>query len=142
MDETWLALAQRAAGDAQCRRRLVGSVVVSAEGKFLAAGVNRLRSGSCLQGDCPRGLLSYEERAGLTDYAGNCEAVHAEIAADQAAGSWEDVRDATIYVTCEPCAWCFEHLRARPYARIVWPDGMEVCAVRVNVGRAVASPVL
>lgn len=78
---------------------------------------------SCLDGACPRGLLSYEEVTASSDYS-NCIANHAERNAlwltpqRQREGS-------TVYVNHSPCRGCLTLMRSMGVARVVWPDGEE-----------------
>lgn len=104
-DEIRLLLA-RASSQADCRRRRVGAVLVGTCGSVHGIGWNGLPSGSCLAGECPRGLLSYDEVPASSDYRGNCEAVHAEVAAIRAAK--EHALCGTMFITDEPCPGCRE----------------------------------
>ncbi len=108
-------LLSRASSRADCRRRQVGAVLVGTCGSVHGLGWNALPTGSCTGGDCPRGLLSYSERPASSSYAGNCIAVHAEVAAIRAAGTY--ALNGVMYITDEPCPGCRE---AMADARVTW----------------------
>ena len=127
-DDYFAGIADAVSARADCRRRTVGCVLVK-DHRIVASGYNGGPAGgaSCLAGECPRGLLSYEEVAGLGDYdrpglPGFCVAIHAEantlLHADRA-----DARGATAYITDPPCPGCRKLLAAAGVARVVWPDG-------------------
>lgn len=103
-----LTAAQKAAN---CRRRTVGAVYVDEKQAIVGVGWNGLPTGSCLSGQCPRGLTSYAETPAFSSYGGNCEAIHAEDSAFRMAG--DEVRGGVIYVTCEPCPGCAELIEER-----------------------------
>lgn len=104
---------------ADCTRRQVAAVLVL-DGRVVGSGANGLPVGSCTGGDCPRGRTSYDETPAFSDYAGNCDAVHAEVAAIVEAGPLAD--GAVCYTTCAPCRWCAEELAAAGVARTVVVD--------------------
>ncbi|MGO4984931.1 hypothetical protein ACTQ48_11310, partial [Collinsella sp. Sow4_E3] len=59
----------------------------------------------CLDGACPRGRKSYEEKPAFTDYS-DCIATHAEV---NALGQHLELTGAlpwTMYSTCAPCPDC------------------------------------
>lgn len=81
---------------------------------------------SCLKGQCPRGLATTEEVPGYqhgdSSYdigAGACIAIHAEQNALLRA-SWDEMRDATLYVTCKPCPGCIRMILGTQIDRVVW----------------------
>lgn len=113
-DQYFLAIADVVAMRADCRRRSVGAVVVGADRRIVSTGYNGAPSGggSCLVGDCPRGLRSVEEVPGFSqgnnDYVTGtsyCIAVHAEANA-LLYGDPVRMRGGTIYISCEPCVPC------------------------------------
>ena len=121
-DEYFLNIAEAASLRAECRRRLVGAVIVK-DGRIVGAGYNGAAPGapSCLDGACPRGLLSYEEVAASSDYS-NCIANHAERNA-----LWHTPQEhregSTVYVNHAPCPGCQTLMRSCGVARVVWPAG-------------------
>jgi dCMP deaminase len=126
-DDYFAGIATAVAARADCRRRTVGCVLVK-DHRIVSTGYNGGPSGgaSCLAGECPRGLLTYEQVAGLGDYdrpgsPGYCVAVHAEanalLYADRA-----DARGATAYITDPPCPGCQKLLTAAGIERVVYSD--------------------
>src|SRR5674536_156249 len=84
-DTYFLGIAQAVSTRAKCRRRKVGAVLV-VERRIIATGYNGAPPGEldCLEGACPRGLLSSEQVPGLGDYdrpgtPGFCIAIHGEV---------------------------------------------------------------
>jgi dCMP deaminase len=120
-DETWLGVAAEVAKRAACTRSQVGAVL-TADNKLTYLGYNGVPAGEvhCTDGGCPRGLLTYEQLATLTDYS-NCPAFHAEYNAILKAG--QKAKGGTIYVTREPCSDCYRHLMGAGVVRAVWPKG-------------------
>ena len=112
-----LALLSGATRAADCRRRRVGAVAVDNAGRVLSVGWNGLDDGSCLEGACPRGRLSYEELPPNSSYAGNCSAIHAE---ESALRATEKCR--TLYVTEVPCPQC---------EVLIEDDGCDVVVVKL-----------
>lgn len=111
---------------ADCRRAQHGAVIVQGK-RIVATGYNGSPAGSplsCLQGDCPRGLLSYEELASLTGGYDECLAIHAEANALVHSNRLDCV-DGTIYITGPPCPGCEKLIRASGIRRIVWPNGQK-----------------
>ena len=109
---------------ADCRRAQHGAVIVQSK-RIVATGYNGSPAGSplsCLKGDCPRGLMSYEQLASLTGGYDECLAVHAEANAIVHSNR-SDCIDATIYVTGKPCPGCEKLIRASGIRRVVWPTG-------------------
>ncbi len=45
--------------------------------------------------------------------------------------SWDEMKDATLYVTDEPCPGCIRMIVGSPIAKVVWPEGM----ARITNGR-------
>jgi dCMP deaminase len=115
-----------AASRADCRRSRHAALIFDEQTKdIISLGYNGLASkaGSCLDGDCPRGLLSKEEFPSLGDYSrgdGRCDAVHAEANAIIRAG--REARGKTLYVTGEPCHGCSVLIQGAGIQRVVYPD--------------------
>lgn len=94
---------------ADCRRRSV-ACVITLNGVVVGKGYNSLPEGSCVQGECPRGLLSYEEAPPNVGYESTgCHAIHAEDAALAEAGVWAE--GAIAWITEEPCPRCQKRLK-------------------------------
>lgn len=111
------ALLGAASGQADCRRRQVGAVLVGTCGSVHGIGWNALPVGSCTAGECPRGLLSYDEVPASSDYTGNCTAVHAEVRAIREAGV--HALCGTMFITDEPCPGCQEAMEAESISWLV-----------------------
>ena len=125
-DEYGLSLAQAVAFRADCTRRQVGAVIMRPDKTIVATGYNGApaKAGSCLKGDCPRGKLSLEEVPAGSSYdtgPGSCLALHAEQNAMLRA-SWDEMHDATLYVTDQPCDGCTRMITGTPIIRVVWPE--------------------
>lgn len=119
-DETWLDVARVIARRAACTRSQVGAVIV-VDNRYTWLGYNGVPAGEvhCTDGGCPRGQLTYSELPAGVSYD-NCTSLHAEQnallrAGDRAAGG-------TLYITREPCGWCWKNLRASQVYRVVWLD--------------------
>jgi dCMP deaminase len=124
-DETLLAMARLLADSrSDCRRARHAAIIFDEETKdIVSLGYNGLASnaGSCLAGDCSRGLLSKEEVPSLAPYShgpGRCDAVHAEANAIMRAG--RETRGKTIYVTGEPCHGCSVLIQGAGITRVVY----------------------
>lgn len=130
-DEWGLALAGAVALRADCTRRRVGAVIMTADHSIVAEGYNGAPPGKpgCLSaGACFRGRQSTDEVAPGSSYdtgAGTCIALHAEQNALLRA-SWADMVGSTLYITDRPCDGCLRTIIGTPLARVVWPEGGEV----------------
>jgi len=126
-DEYFLTIARAVAYRADCRRAKFGAVIVDAEQRIKATGYNGAprKGGSCLAGECPRGLLTREELAshfdGNHDFS-NCISLHAEMNAVAYAGY---TPDGVIYIAsldrdhCVPCDMCGKLIKAAGIGRVV-----------------------
>jgi dCMP deaminase len=126
-DDTLLALCRLLADNrADCRRSKHAAIVFDETSRdIISLGYNGLASGcgSCLDGDCPRGLLSKDEYPSLGAYdngPGRCDAVHAEVNAIIRAGI-NQTRGRTLYVTGEPCHGCGVVIQGAGITRVVTP---------------------
>lgn len=125
-DDTMLALvAVLASARADCRRSKHAAIIFDERtNDIISLGYNGYPSGqgSCLAGDCPRGLLSKEAVPELADYSsgpGRCYAVHAEANAIIRAGL--RARGCTIYITGAPCHGCSVLIQGVGITRVVYP---------------------
>lgn len=102
---------------ADCARRRVGAVIMNEDGEIVGRGHNGLLQGSCLDGQCPRGKLSYAQQPKDVGYAeSGCYAIHAEMMALQDAGHLAD--GATMFVSETPCPSCQDALYAYQIAEV------------------------
>lgn len=123
--EYFLQIASSVATRAACTRSQVGAVLVK-ENRIISTGYNGSPAGEthCLDGGCPRGLLSYDELPPGSDYS-SCIALHAEI--NCLAYARDEARGGTLYVTRAPCDWCSKVIKAFGIERVVYPtQEMEV----------------
>ena len=122
-DEWGLLLAKAVAARADCTRRQVGAVLMRPDHTIVSTGYNGSPSGgpSCLAGECPRGRLSYEELPPESSYdKTGCIALHAEQNALLRA-TWDEMTDATLYITDAPCEGCARTIAGTPISRVVFP---------------------
>ncbi len=135
-DEYGLGLAEAVAQRADSTRRTVGAVLMRPDHTIVGTGYNGGPPGglSCLKGQCPRGQASQTEvpgydapgvREGLVEASsydlgpGSCIALHAEQNVLLRA-TWDEMHDATLYVTCEPCPGCARMITGTHVSRVVW----------------------
>ena len=123
----FLGIAFAVSARADCRRQQFGCVIVN-QNRIVATGYNGAPSGkgSCLAGDCPRGLLDKKAHpgfmAGNQDFS-NCIALHCEQNAITYA-SREETMGSTVYIwDLPPCDMCKKLLTAAGVHRVVWPSG-------------------
>lgn len=119
-DLYFAAIARTVSTRADCRRRKVGAVIVDANHRIVSTGYNGAPAGDqgCLEGACPRGLMTSEEAAPGTAYD-NCIAVHAE--ANALLYARTSLVGCTIYVTCPPCRDCSKLIAGAGIVRVVCP---------------------
>lgn len=136
-DAYFLNIADAVSHRGECKRSRVGCVIVR-DNRIISTGYNGVTAGepSCLDGVCPRGLLSYDEQPALGNYtsgAGKCIAIHAEHnAVLDAERRGIDLTGSTAYITREPCDGCREKLNGAGVIRAVWMGGGETCAVDLS----------
>lgn len=111
-DAGWLLVAEAVAARADCRRRQIGAVIVDKDDRIVSTGRNGgpPKGPSCLAGECPRGLITYDDLPPDSSYdsgIGLCIAVHAEANAI-IFGDPGRMRGGTIYISCPvpPCLGC------------------------------------
>lgn len=127
--ELFLAVADVYSWRAECRRRK-NAAIFTIDNRIVAAGYNGSEPGqpSCLDGACPRGLLTYDEVASLTSYTegrGQCGARHAEVnGIADAERRGISLVGATAYITSEPCQWCKDAMFSAGVGRAEWPGGV------------------
>lgn len=136
LDPTWrpdwdayfVGIARAVAARADCRRAKFGAVIVDRDRRIVSTGYNGAPSGagSCLAGDCPRGLMTREEVAshadGNHDFS-NCISLHAEMNAVAYAGR---VPGGKIYIASldrpppiSPCDMCAKVIRAAGIEEVI-----------------------
>lgn len=123
-DEWGLILAQAVSTRADCTRRKVGAVIMRPDHTVVSTGYNGApsKSGSCLLGECPRGRFSYEDLPAESSYdKTGCIALHAEQNALLRA-SWDEMQEATLYITDAPCDGCKRMIAGTPIERVIWPE--------------------
>lgn len=126
-DEYGLAIAKVTAQRADCTRRKVGAALMLHDHSIVVTGYNGGPSKglSCLEGECPRGRMTHKELPKDAPYdtgGGSCIALHAEWNVMLRA-SWDQMRDATLYITEEPCHVCKTMIKGTRMRRVVWPEG-------------------
>lgn len=125
-DEWGLGIAKAVAARADCSRRQVGVVIMTAEHRIVSTGYNGAAPGKpgCLTaGVCPRATSGVEPlKTSYESGPGKCIALHAEVNAMLYASA-DEMRGSTMYITCEPCPTCETILGGTPLARAVWPGG-------------------
>src|SRR4051812_8832917 len=92
---------------ADCRRMKVGAGIFSKDHRVISTGYNGSPAGEsgCLEGACPRGLLSFDEVAPFSSYdsgPGKCTSIHAEQNA-LLYSDWTERQGGTMYTTYKPC---------------------------------------
>jgi len=128
-DQWGIMLADAVSLRADCTRRQVGAVIMTPDHSVVATGYNGAPAGvsGCLSaGACPRGQMSPEQVAPGSSYdtgPGACISIHAEINAIIRA-SWDQMKDATLYVTDQPCDGCARIIAGTPIGRIVTPTSV------------------
>ena len=122
-DDYFLGLAVAVSLRADCRRSQVGCVLVDTDHRVIGTGYNGAVRGDpgCLEGACPRGLLSYDAVAANSNYdtgPGRCISLHAE--ANALLYARTSCQGATAYLTRSPCPTCAKLLRGAGIERIVY----------------------
>jgi len=112
-----MGIAHAVSRRSDCSRDKVGSVVVKAR-RVRATGYNGAPAGTPGCDSCPRKTSNVQPGSSYD----NCVALHAEqnaiIYCDR-----EDLQDATIYVTREPCYACSKLIAGSGISKVVYPGG-------------------
>lgn len=121
-DEYFLGVAKAVAARSDCTRASVGAVIVDPGKRVVSTGYVGTAPGEpgCLSGYCPRGLLTREELPSGVPYD-NCISFHAEINALLFSDRTRH-QGGTIYVTREPCHWCYKAIKAAGILFAVYRD--------------------
>lgn len=119
-EEYGLGIAEAVSARADCTRRRVGAVILDTGNRIVATGYNGAPPGvkGCLEGGCPRGLLSYQQQQPFRGYE-NCISNHAEVNALLFADRAK-VEGGTLYVTDQPCYQCCKVIANSGLAMVVW----------------------
>jgi dCMP deaminase len=109
----------------------VGAVILDTGHRVVATGYNGAPPGErgCLDGGCPRGLLSYQECQPYSGYE-NCISNHAEVNALLYADR-SKIEGGTLYVTDQPCISCCKVIANSGLAFVV--TNLAGGIVRMNV---------
>lgn len=93
--------------------------------RIVATGYNGAPPGKpgCLSdGACPRAHTTVDPGSSYDTGPGSCIALHAEQNCLLRSSSAQQ-REATLYVTDEPCDGCLRMIKGTPIVRVVWPMG-------------------
>ena len=120
-DDYFLGIAQVVSQRSDCERSKVGAVVVN-NNRIRSTGYNGSPAGLPGCETCPRRLSTIEPGSEYDQGQYRCIAIHAEANALLYCNR-EDLVDATLYVTREPCYGCMKLIRATGIAAVLWPDG-------------------
>ncbi len=117
-DEYFMEITETVARRATCLRRQIGALIVR-DNRILTTGYNGAPSGldHCLDTGCLREAQNIPsgERHEL------CRAIHAEQnAIIQAALHGISIKDATIYITNQPCVFCAKMIIQAGIKRVVY----------------------
>lgn len=119
--EYFIGIAQAASARSGCVRSKVGAAVVK-DNRVRSLGYNDAPAGLPGCEACPR-RQSFVEPGSDYDYGpGQCHAIHAEANALLHCNR-EDLIDATLYITREPCVSCMKLIMGSGVAEVVWPQG-------------------
>lgn len=117
-DEYFIGIARAVAARSDCERDKVGAVAVKAH-RIRATGYNGAPAGLPGCATCPRRVSNCAPGSSYD----NCVAVHAEANALLHADR-EDLVDATLYVTREPCISCSKLIQGAGISRVVTPKDL------------------
>lgn len=126
----FLGIANAVAERSDCRRAMVGAVIIDTRRRIISTGYVGTSPGrrGCLDGGCPRGLLARGQDPG-PDYS-NCISFHAEANALLYSDRTRH-EHGSIYVTRKPCDWCAKLIGASGLRTLVYLGDVdvEVCTV-------------
>lgn len=117
----YLKIARAVSERAECLRRKVGCVIVTANNQtIISTGYNGAppKVKSCLDGGCPRALSNAEPGKGYAN--SGCIAIHAEANAIIRAGK-ERCEGSSLFVNSEPCELCVPLISAAGIAKVYYP---------------------
>lgn len=121
-DEYFLIVARAVASRADCTRSRHGAVIVK-DKRIISTGYNGSPpgGGSCLMGECPRGLKDYEQQPSNVGMYDDCISLHCEQNAISF-GDYERMRGGTLYLSGgkPPCPMCAKLITAAGIVRVVW----------------------
>jgi dCMP deaminase len=120
-DEYFMEGARWAASKSDCERDKVGAVIVDKHNRVRITGYNGAPKGDPGCDTCPRRTSGCAPGSSYDTDIGRCVAVHAE--ANALLWAKEDLTDATMYVTREPCYACSKLIAGAGIRRVVWPGG-------------------
>ncbi len=137
-DEYFLGIADAVAARSDCRRAKVGAVIVDHAMRIVSTGYVGTAAGQegCLDGACPRGQLTTEECPPGTEYS-NCISFHAEVNALLYGDRVRHELGGTIYITREPCDWCWKLIRAAGLSYAIFATDTGFTWVDVYSGKRV-----
>jgi len=119
-DKSFINIAHEIASASKCVSKQVGAVIVK-DGRILSTGYNGTPAGYTNCCDHWKGEYTKEHH----DWSKTYE-IHAEMnALIWAAREGISIKNATIYVTLEPCSDCSKNLIASGIKRIVYDKGYE-----------------
>lgn len=118
-DQYFMKLAYEVSTRSTCLRRHVGAVAVNQRNRIIATGYNGPPSGlaHCTSDTCVRTKNKIPSGTQLDI----CKAIHAEANIVLYAG--QQLEDATIYITNQPCTSCLKLLMGVGIRRIIWAEG-------------------
>ncbi len=119
-DKNFINIAQELAKASKCVSKQVGAVIVK-DGRILSTGYNGTPAGFTNCSDHWNGEYTSEHHEWSKTYE-----IHAEMnAIIWAAREGISIKDATIYVTLEPCSECSKNIIATGIKRIVYAKPYE-----------------
>lgn len=116
----FLNIASAVAERTDCRRAKCGAVLVDTRNRIVGSGYPGTAPGQlgCLAGACPRGLKDYTDQPPLSAYD-DCISVHAE--ANAILHSDRHLyTGGTMYVTRQPCHWCYKMIKAAGILTVIY----------------------